>query len=263
LQKVSSGYTQMISKAQASFIKSLHQKKYRYENQLFIAEGYKIVEELITAGYSIKTICIIDHQWNDFVAKHSKISKNTEILSLTSGELERISALSTASEILAVVHIPASHINVFIPDYYHDHLALCLDEVKDPGNLGTIIRIADWFGLKRIICSIGTVELYNPKVIQSTMGSFTRVEVIYSNLHDFLEGMKNVKIYGALLDGRNIYQEQLSKKGLILMGSESHGISRELIKFITDPLTIPSFGGAESLNVAVATGIICSEFSRN
>lgn len=254
----------MISKAQISFIKSLHQKKYRQEHQLFIAEGYKIVEELITAGYSIKTICIVDHQRDDFLSTHPKISKNTEILPVKQSDMERISTFSSTSEIMAVVHTPSlPGENVYNPEYYLQSVSLCLDEIKDPGNLGTIIRIADWFGIKRIICSANTVELYNPKVIQSTMGSFMRVEVVYTDLNEFFTRLNGVKVYGALLDGKNIYREQLERKGVILMGSESHGISEGLMKFITDPLTIPLFGGAESLNVAVATGIICSEFFRN
>lgn len=253
----------MISKAQLRFIKSLHQKKYRYQHRLFLAEGLKTVSEFLTAQFHIESIYILDHKLDSFKNEHVKLLKNTEIFSITQSELERISALHTPSDIIAIIHFPDVELTaLFDKTYYNTNLTLVLDDVKDPGNLGTMIRIADWFGIKRVICSEKTVELYNPKVVQATMGSLARIEVFYTVLSSFFSEMKGINVYGALLEGENVYKTTLAKDGFLLMGSESHGIDKELSLFITHPITIPSFGSAESLNVAVAAGILCSEFYR-
>lgn len=178
--------------------------------------------------------------------------------------MERISALSTAPEILAVVNMPEEQTEkVFDRTFYKGELVLMLDDIRDPGNMGTLIRIADWFGIRKLICSESSVELYNPKVIQATMGSLLRTNIFYAPLPEVLDAVKPVTVYGALLEGRNIYRENLKPEGILLLGNESRGISNPLIPFITNPVSIPGFGQAESLNVAVAAGIICSEFRRN
>lgn len=253
----------MISKSQISFVKSLHQKKYRLEYRLFLAEGLKVVTELLVSGFGVKSIYMLEHLVDGFQKRNANVLKNTEIVPASAQDMERMSAMSTAPEVLAVFHMLPSDINDFVQeDILSRELVLCLDEVRDPGNMGTIIRIADWFGIRRIVCAEHSVEIYNPKTVQSTMGSLGRVQVYYTELVSFFESQAGIPVYGALLEGKNIYSESLTGHGIILMGSESHGISEGLNTFITNPLTIPSFGRAESLNVAVATGIICSEFKR-
>lgn len=253
----------MISKSQISFIKSLHQKKYRSENRLFIAEGRKLIVELLHSDFEIDCIVVSGPAADQFSNQYSKVLKNTEIIPASATDLERISTLHTSPEVLAVVKMKDSDEEAFFDTaYYRDELALVLDRVKDPGNLGTIIRVADWYGIRRIICSEDTVELYNPKVVQATMGSITRVDLFYTDLAGWLEKVKPVNRYGALLDGTNVYGQALERSGVLIMGSESQGISEELLGFVNKALTIPALGGAESLNVAVSTAILCSEFSR-
>lgn len=252
----------MISKSQISYIKSLHQKKFRKEYRQFIIEGEKLCDEFIQSNSLIKQIYLLDSKRVKYEDLLSKISKKVEIVEVKQEDLIKMSAMSTAPDVMMLVDMPLdlSTEDVKI-DYAHD-LTLALDGVRDPGNLGTIIRIADWFGIKHIICSNDCVELYNPKVIQSTMGSVLRVEVVYTDLNAYLLSLKGTNVYGALLEGENIYKMEGKMSGLLLMGSESHGISKELMSFITDPVTIPAWGAAESLNVAVATAILCSEAKR-
>lgn len=188
-----------------------------------------------------------------------KVSANINLFEVTETELQKISTLQTPQSILALVHIPKqTDIDV---NRLKNKFSLVLDDVQDPGNFGTIIRTADWFGIKNIICSEHTVEAYNPKTVQSTMGSLCRVNVQYTSLNDFLATSK-LPVYGALLNGANIYKTQWNNEGLILLGNEGHGISKELIEKINFPVTIPRFGDAESLNVAVSAAIFCSEISR-
>lgn len=177
--------------------------------------------------------------------------------------MEKLSNMSTAPEVIAVVDMPEEpSIDGVNTNYLKDHLVLVLDGVKDPGNMGTIIRIADWFGIEYLICSEDCVELYNPKVIQSTMGSILRVKVHSRNLTEWLNEQQSSAIYGALLQGENCYTIEGKINGILVMGSESHGISSDVLPLINRPITIPSFGSAESLNVAIATGILCSEAKR-
>lgn len=252
----------MISKSQLSFIRSLHQKKYRLQHQLFIAEGAKIVKELLISNFKVRNV----YGTEDFIASLgnvSKVSKNTDFLSIGMGDMERITSLSSASEAFAIVDMKEIN-QPDISKIAKNELILVLDDVKDPGNLGTIIRIADWFGIKHIVCSFSTVEIYNPKVVQASMGSISRVEVYPAELKVLLSSLSNqIPVYGALLEGNNLYKEQLSTNGLIIMGNESKGISAELLPFINRKIHIPRFGEAESLNVAIATALICSEFRRN
>lgn len=220
-----------------------------------------MVPELLNSKFEIKQIFALE----DWITLNSEIVPNSiKLEKLSPKELDRISALTTSNKVLAVVSIPESDLEVI--DY--TQLILVLDKIQDPGNLGTIIRTADWFGIKNIICSKDTVSLYNPKVIQSTMGSFTRVKLHYTALKEVLTGIpKGLSVYGSLLEGKSLFQEKLSHKGLIVIGNESQGISKEIQSFLTNKIKIPSFAidsqnQAESLNASLATGIICAEFRR-
>lgn len=248
--------TCMLSKSQISYIKSLHLKKFRKESGLFISEGIKSITEFINSSYQIHSIY--------YTASHlSFLPKNTaniKLFEVNNAELEKISTLQNPQGILALIHIPRQQ--KIDPKSFRNSFSLVLDNVQDPGNLGTIIRTADWFGIKNIICSENTVEAYNPKTVQSTMGSLARTNIFYTDLEDFLS-QTTLPIFGALLNGQNIYQTNWGNEGLILLGNEGHGIADELIKKITTPVTIPNFGHAESLNVAVSAAIFCSELKRN
>ncbi len=265
----------MLSKNQLKFVNSLKQKKFRTEHNLFIAEGTKIVSELLLSRIKVKqlfaTINFLS-RIEEGVEQRTKIDKDIECFEIKNDELERLSAQITPNEVLAVCEIPKYVLN---NEALNDKLTLVLDTIKDPGNLGTIIRIADWFGIDTIICSKETVDAYNPKVVQATMGSIARIKLHYVDLVDFFEELKidktNVKlpIYGALIEGSSVYSQKLTANGFIIIGNESKGISNELVPYITDKISIPSFshfksigGEVESLNAAIATSIICSEFRR-
>lgn len=251
----------MISKNQIKHIASLKSPKFRTEYNEFLVEGEKMVSELFISSFKIKQIFAIE----DWISSNQELIPGTiELEKVSPKELERISALKTPNKVLAVVSIPKPNITAI----NYDQLILVLDKLQDPGNLGTIIRTADWFGIKDIICSEDTVSLYNPKVIQSTMGSFTRVNLHYADLKAFLKDIpKGLKIYGSLLEGKSLFQEKLSNKGLLIIGNESQGISKDIQTFVTNKINIPSFAidkqnQAESLNASLATGIIISEFRR-
>lgn len=254
----------MLSKSQISFINSLKQKKYREEHQLFIAEGAKIVPELLNSTIVVKQV----YATSEFL-RNNVIPSTVERFEIKENELERISGLTKANEVLAICETPNY---VLENESLKGKLTLVLDDIKDPGNLGTIIRIADWFGIENIVCSSETVDAFNPKVVQSTMGSIARINMHYVDLVEFLSQQitnNQQLVFGALLEGKNIYSEKLSSEGLIVIGNESRGISDEVQKLITDKICIPSFshyksggGEAESLNAAIATSIICSEFRR-
>lgn len=245
-----------ISANKIKFIRSLHQKKYRDEHNLFIAEGEKIVEEALRSGYNVKEV---------FYEK--EIGKEA---------MSRISNLSSPSPVLAIIEKPNFTPDDILADIDSDGLSgrkplfLALDGVKDPGNLGTIIRVADWFGVDAIFASHGSVEVYNPKVVQATMGAIFRKQVIYTDLAQVCEKFRaaSLPVYGTFLDGKNLYESlpQERKCGLVVMGSESFGISAELEAFIGNKLLIPPYPAdaqtSESLNVAIATAIICAEFRR-
>lgn len=254
----------MLSKNQIKFLNELKQKKGREEHNLFVAEGPKIVAELLSSEISVKQIYAVPAAFVKL-----KIKSSVECIEIKPSELERISSLTTPNEILAVCEIPAFKLD---NSGLIDKLTLLLDTIKDPGNLGTIIRVADWFGIDTIVCSEQSADVFNPKVVQATMGSITRVKIHYTDLSFFLaQNKKETKlpVYGALLEGENIYKQQLPSAALILIGNESRGISSELIPFVTHKTRIPSFshfkslqGETESLNAAIATSIICSEFRR-
>ena len=245
----------MLSKNQIKLIKSLETKKYRKREGLFVAEGPKVVGDLLRAGYKPHSIFCSGEK--------PEVRGERIVQAVTDDELRRISFLQHPQEVLAVFHIPES--NTQHPSPITQHLSLALDGVQDPGNVGTIIRIADWFGINNIYCSPDTADVYNPKVVQATMGSLAHVTITYCDLVPLLREA-TVPIYGTLLDGKDIYQQQLSENGIIVMGNEGNGISPEVRQLITNKLLIPNFNKntetAESLNVAIATAITCSEFRR-
>ena len=256
LQVSNYGREGMISKSQISFIKSLHQKKFRKEHSLFIVEGLKSLSEFINSEFEIDSI----YHLTDVVPKLGKLSQNIKLHQISPEDLSKISALSAPQQLLATIKIPAT--KELKTELLEGNFAIALDGIQDPGNLGTIIRTADWFGIKYIICSQDTVEAFNPKVVQASMGSLARVIIIYSDLKDLLSQNK-LPVYGALLDGKSIYDTTFGKEGILLLGNEGKGISADLMKMINFPVTIPRFGSAESLNVAISASIFCSEIRRN
>ncbi len=255
----------MLSKNQAKYIQSLHHKKFRQESGHFIAEGEKVVEELLESTYTVESIFATPEWFQKHAAGLTRLQKRNASLKrieVTLDELKTISALTTPNQALAVAKMPFS---VLDEAELLGRYSLVLDEVKVPGNLGTLIRIADWFGIQHIICSTSSVEVYNPKVVQSTMGSLFRVHVHYVDLPAFFTKMTSeLPVIGAFLNGESIYKTKLPKAGLILLGNESKGISNDLLPFVSQKVLIPKSpeSHAESLNVAVAAGIICSETLR-
>ncbi len=253
----------MISRAQIKHIRALHSRKGREEHQEFLAEGSKLVLEVIGSSLDIHAV----YGAEDWVKAHEARLSHRKIAVevISEEEMERITALSTPSPVLAVIGTPQQQVHEELLDH---SLTLVLDGIQDPGNLGTIIRIADWFGIPQVICSPTTVELHNPKVIQSTMGSFLRVTVVYRELGPFL-AMAKVRVFGTFLEGSDLYKMNLPAAGVIVIGGEAHGISPSLEKFIAHKLTIPLFalsehraGHADSLNAAVAAAVVCAEFRR-
>lgn len=255
----------MISKNRIKYLHALELKKNRKETGEFIGEGPKLVPDLLKTF--ICTYLAATPKWmsahQDIVQELLRQDMPVDIVSL--GELERASLLQHPQEVTAVFRQPSYALD--FETIGKDKLCLVLDGVQDPGNLGTIVRIADWFGIEDIFCSPLTADIYNPKSVQATMGSMARVRVHYLDLIQLLEGIPgNIPVYGTLLDGENIYKQPLTANGLLVMGNEGKGISPELREKINRRLFIPSFPGdketAESLNVAVATAIICAEFRR-
>lgn len=250
----------MLSKNSIKYINSLRVKKFRNEEGLFIAEGERLFEEILNSSLTVKSI----YHTPNLIFDKKKL--NNEINEVTEEEMKKISGLSTHSNVLALVNIP---IFDTLKIDFSNTLTLALDGVQDPGNLGTIIRLADWFGIDTILCSNNTVDAFSPKVIQSCMGAISRVKVIYCNLPAILKSYItdfNLSIYGAFMEGNDIYSSELSSKGIIVMGNEGNGISAEVEKIITQKIHIPTFAtnriAVESLNVAMATAIVCSEFKR-
>lgn len=238
----------MLSKNNIKHIQSLHLKKFREIHRQFTVEGEKIVQEAIL--HKPENIEMIYHT-SDF--KHS-IPSSIQSCEISEQELKKISTLNTPNRALAVMHFWEN-------EQITPAFQLVLDTIQDPGNLGTIIRMADWFGIKQVICSTDTVDFRNPKVLQATMGSVFRVNIHYCNLADFL-AKSTLPIYGALLEGDNVYQESLSQDAVLIVGNEGKGISESIQKFIQKPIHIPRLGNAESLNVSTATAILLSEFKR-
>lgn len=246
----------MLSKSQIGFIKSLHQKKYRKEHGIFIIEGIKSIVELVPSDYQIHSVYFLP-QYQSLLPK---LPANIKLFEVTNAELEKISTLQAPQGILALVSIPET--SAIDQNTLRNKFSLVLDGVQDPGNLGTIIRTADWFGLTHVICSLNTVEVYNPKTVQATMGSLCRVNVSYHDLPELLKDI-DIPVFGAMLNGSSLYKTQWGSEGLLILGNEGQGISPEIVDLISRPVTIPRVGQAESLNVAVSAAIFCADISRN
>lgn len=232
----------MISNNQAKLIRSLSSKKNREKTGLFVAEGPKVVGDLLSAGF--EHTCLLEDD----------------------ADIRKVSFLQHPQGMLGVFRIPQRKDESIIVD--GQELVIALDGIQDPGNLGTIIRIADWFGIRRIFCSADTADCWNPKVVQATMGSIARVEIVYLDLKALItDNADHTNIYATVLDGNNIYEEKLSKGGIIVMGNEGNGISMEIRNLISHKLLIPCYQTGnthpDSLNVAIATAIVCSEFRKN
>ncbi len=240
----------MVSKNQIKLISSLQQKKFRSVNQLFFAEGVKVIQELLKSNFALEHLYTTEPLFD-------AVNSNFKTI-ISESDLKKISALSTPNNCLAVFRIPS------VKPIIENGLILALDDIRDPGNLGTILRLCDWFGISQVICSEQTVDIYNPKVVQATMGSIARLNVSYVDLHLFLQ-KTTLPVFGTFMDGSTIYQETLPKEAIVVMGNEANGISESIEKTIKNRLTIPRFGDlqqTESLNVATATAIILSEFRR-
>ena len=241
----------MVSKNQIKLITSLQQKKYRITHQLFFAEGVKVIQELLDSNFELEHLYTTQYDFEEVSgAKKSLIHEN---------DLKKISALTTPNSCLAVFKIPEER------EIATSGLIIALDDIRDPGNLGTILRLCDWFGVEQVVCSRETVDIYNPKVVQATMGSITRVNVAYLDLCDYIT-QTDLSVFGTFMDGENIYKSNLPQEGIIIMGNEANGISEAVEELIKKRISIPRFGDlqkTESLNVATATAIVLSEFKRN
>ena len=255
----------MISKSQQKYIRSLEHKKYRRKEGVFVAEGVKTVGDLMMV-IPVKEI-YATHEW--MTTHTAQIPHEAIVHEITDAELERLSFQQHPQQVLALFPLPDPAVpsNLITGEIKDKTLVLALDGVQDPGNLGTIIRIADWFGINTIICSTDTADAYNPKVIQATMGSIARTNIIYTDLLSFIDQLPHdYPIYGTLLDGQDIYQQQITPYGLIIMGNEGRGISAPIAERVNHRLLIPNFPEgrptADSLNVAIATAITCAEFRR-
>ncbi len=238
----------LVSKSQIKLITSLQQKKYRNKLELFVAEGPKVINELLTANFDLEALYTTEEH----------LFQETNITLVSSHELKKISFLKNANNSVALFKIPK------IKPLINNTLSVALDAVRDPGNLGTIIRLCDWFGIQQIICSEDTVDCYNPKVIQATMGSISRVAIQYTHLPSFLK-QTNLPVYGGSMEGDSIYKSSLPKEAIIVLGNEANGISNEVLETLQHKISIPRFGNlqeTESLNVATATAILLSEFKR-
>lgn len=245
----------MITKKQSQLIKSLHLKKNRKKEQLFFVEGAKSVLELLKSDYYIQTVYTTPLFLQEYSSELQKAS--IELVTVSSEELSAIGTFKTNDSALAVAQMkPETLLAAQAGEY-----ALLLDDLNDPGNMGTIIRIADWFGITKVICSENTVDFYNPKVIAAAKGSFSRVNAYYTDLAAFLKNNR-LPVYGADMQGKDVHTFSFSNGGYLLMGSEASGIRPDLLPFVTHKLCIPGWGGAESLNVAVATAILCDNLRR-
>ncbi len=248
----------VLSKERIKYIRSLEMKKNRKADKVFVAEGTKLVEELLE-----QLPCRMLVATREWISAHEQSLSVEEIFETTEKELSRASFLKTPQQVLAVFMQPDEKVDV---STIKNNLCLALDDVQDPGNLGTIIRVADWFGIEQIFCSPGTVDLYNPKTVQATMGSIARVKLTYTSLPLLIQSLPEIPIYGTFLEGENIYEQPLSTLGLIVMGNEGNGISEEVKRLVNHRLYIPNYPhgqkSSESLNVAMATAIVCAEFRR-
>ena len=250
----------MLTNNRISFVKSLQQKKYRAEEGLFVAEGDKLVREYLQSTLEVEAV----YASTDWLQRNGTLIKApTETVGATDKDLTRMSSLVTAPEVMAVVKIPQFTLKT---EECSRGLFLILDGIRDPGNLGTIIRTADWFGVNRVIISEDTAEPWNPKVVQASMGSLTRVKIVTRNLEEFFAEVKHPNVYGTFMDGENVYTSELPKNGLIVIGNEANGIRESSLPFITKKISVPAYNSGvnkpESLNAAIATALILAEFRR-
>jgi len=242
-----------LSKSQIKLITSLKQKKYRLKYRLFVVEGMKAISELLESQYQLYALYTTE-AFNIDANSH----KNLKEVLISEADLKRISFLTTPNKVLALFKIPNRK------SIENMGLILALDDVRDPGNLGTIIRLCDWFGIKDMVCSLESVDCFNPKVVQATMGSLARVNISYLDLEAFLK-TTNAPVFGAFMEGENVYRKELPKQGILVLGNEAYGISKSVENLVNEKISIPRFGNiqaTESLNVATATGILLSEFCR-
>ncbi|RPD96723.1 RNA methyltransferase [Aureibaculum marinum] len=240
----------MLSKNEHKLITSLRQKKYRIQHQLFVAEGIKVVNEFLNSNLLLEKLFCVEDYYQSISKYKPKIISEKELL--------KLSNLSTPNKVIGIFKIPK--VSITKPT----GLIVALDVVNDPGNLGTIIRLCDWFGVTQLVCSKDTVDCYNSKVVQATMGSLARIPIVYTDLKEYLKN-SNLPIYGAVMDGKNAHSSTLKKEAILVMGNESNGISSEIEKLISHKITIPKFSKTntpESLNVATATAILLNEFKR-
>jgi TrmH family RNA methyltransferase len=253
----------LISKQQIKNIRSLQQKKYRNDLNLFVIEGLKMVVEAITqVPQHIEFICFTNRYSDQIKLQISSLK--IDCIEISFEEFKKISSLTSPQEILAVLKKP---VNSALPET--GDLLLALDGIRDPGNMGTIIRLADWFGIRQIICSADTVDCYNPKVVQASMGAILRLNLIYTDLAEWikeLRGKKDIIIYGTALKGENLYTSVLNKSAIVILGNEANGISEKIFQLVDKNLYIPNLScspdKSESLNVSIAAAVICSEFRR-
>ena len=249
----------MLSKAKVKFIHSLELKKFRNENNVFVAEGNKLVADMLPAFAC--DLLIAKPEWLD---QHPRLQAG-EIIEAEADDIRKASFLKSPQDVLAIFQRPAWQLSDVHPE---SDLVLALDGVQDPGNLGTIIRLADWFGITHIVCNKDTVDVFSPKTVQATMGALAHVQVHYTDLEAYLseQSAHNVPLYGTFLDGENLYGKQLTTNGIIIMGNEGNGIRPNIEKLVNEKLYIPNYPEgqetSESLNVAIATAVICAEFRR-
>lgn len=247
----------MFSKQQQKYVQSLQIKKYRQEHQRFLVEGAKSVVELLNADFEIELLLCTER----FFLENEKKLKKISVEQISQSELEKSGTLQSNDAALAVVKMREN--KFLVAD--ENEFVLILDDIRDPGNLGTILRIADWYGIKKVICSENTVDFYNPKVISASMGSFSRIDVYYSIISEYIESINkhvNIEIIGTFLNSENVHRFEFPTNGYIVLGNESKGISAEVEKFITKKITIPRFGHAESLNVGIATAVVLDNLKR-
>lgn len=247
----------MLSKSKVKYIRALAMKKFRNETGCFLAEGNKLVEDLLP--HFECELLIAKPSW---MAGQGDLCAG-DLIACTADDIKKASLLKTPQDVIAVFKQPC---HILDAEDLKQDLNLVLDGVQDPGNMGTVVRLADWFGIKNIVCSPDTADVYNPKTVQATMGAIARVKVFYRELPKLLNDLKDVEVYGAFLDGENIYREALSASGVVVMGNEGKGVSRSVAGYVSRRLRIPNYPAGtetgESLNVAVAAAIVCSEFRR-
>ena len=255
----------MISKNRLKYVRSLEMKKYRKAEGVFVAEGHKLVGDLLDV-FECKYLAATSEWLSANVAWVDRQRRSgVEVDEVTDEELKRASFQETPQQVLAVFKQLTYEVDV--NEVARKQLCLVLDDVQNPGNLGTIVRLADWFGIEHIFCSKGCADIYNPKTVQATMGGIARVRVHEADLPELLSRLdKDIPVYGTFLDGENIYGKELENRGLIVMGNEGKGVSKEVAAFVTERLYIPNYPEgretSESLNVAIATAIVCAEFRR-